>query len=289
MSWFRTAMVVAALATVAPVVPASTQPAPPSPQVLLDFEEFEHPFFPLVKPERIEEFYARHGRPGHGVEFSLNARGLCLSVPGALCANSLASRGLGSDSHGGLVFLDGTSVVMNRRGGFTQSVSLFYTAPDVPGSLQVYDELDAGGMLLASLTLTTTPTGTQFSGCLAVGTPPFPHPQDPDPELYYCPFAQAFLPFAGRAKSLVLGGVANMIAFDDIALGLGPAAQPPVPDGYIIPPLGATSTIDDDVITIQALPPIVGETAIPEPATLVLLGSGLLMLGSSVMCRRRRR
>ena len=76
-----------------------------------------------------------------------------------------------------------------------------------------------------------------------------------DPNGDYGPFEAIGVSFDGIAKSVAFGGVANQITFDNITFG--------------------SST------------PGTGASPIPEPATMLLLGSGLL--GSAALSRRRRK
>lgn len=72
----------------------------------------------------------------------------------------------------------------------------------------------------------------------------------------YCPWRPAATTFSGTALSISFGGSPNFIAFDNLTFGSDdPRTDPP--------------------------------TVIPEPATVVLLGSGLLLLAGAGMVRRR--
>jgi hypothetical protein len=71
----------------------------------------------------------------------------------------------------------------------------------------------------------------------------------------FCPFFPIGVPFVGIGQSIVFGGVANQIVFDDITFG----SVTPDPD----------------------------PNPVPEPATLALVGAGLA--GLAALGRRRRR
>jgi PEP-CTERM motif len=72
----------------------------------------------------------------------------------------------------------------------------------------------------------------------------------------FCPFVAAGLAFSGTAQSVTFAGVANQIVFDDVTFGNSVPDQPP------------------------------GDNVVPEPATYVMMGTGLVMLGG--IARRRR-
>ena len=134
--------------------------------------------------------------PNLGIVFSANALAIIDSDAG------------GTGNFGGepspdtiMFFAEGTGVTMNVQGGFTTSISLYYTALVEPGSLTLFDGTDGTGNPLATLVLPLTPTG----GAL-------------DPTGTFSPLLPISLNFDGIALSAVLGGTAGLIAFDDIAL-----------------------------------------------------------------------
>ena len=170
----------------------------------------------------------------YGVAFSSNAQAICLNSTLVHCSNT--SRGglaPGSDK-GGLFFLSGSSTTMNVAAGFTTGFSFNYTDPfSSGGSVSVYDGVDGTGTLLGSFSL-----GLTTSSC-------------PGYNAGYCPFVPIGVSFAGTAKSIVFGGVANQVVFDDVTFG----ASRPGP-------------------------------GVPEPATWALLLTGFGVAG--VALRRRR-
>jgi len=150
----------------------------------------------------------------YGVSFDANALAICLNTPGSVCSNT--SRGGQGDPNsqlGALFFLSGSATTMNFAAGFDTGFSFFYAAPNTAGTVQVYDGLNGTGNLLASLNLGLTPSTCDFT--YSAG---------------YCPFAAAGVSFAGTAKSVNWGGVANYVVFDDVTFGSStPGTQTRVP------------------------------------------------------------
>jgi PEP-CTERM motif len=134
--------------------------------------------------------------PNLGIVFSANALAIIDSDAG------------GTGNFGGepspdtiMFFGEGTGVTMNVQGGFTITISLYYSALVDLGSLTLFDGADGTGNLLATLVLPLTPTG----GAL-------------DPTGSFSPLLPISLDFEGIALSAVLGGTAGLIGFDNITL-----------------------------------------------------------------------
>ena len=109
-----------------------------------------------------------------------------------------------------LFFLSGPSTFMDIPAGFTTGFSFNYTEPNTPGGfVTVWDGLDGTGTMLAMINLSLTP-----SNC-------------PGYSAAYCPFFPIGVGFAGTAKSIEFGGVANFVVFDDVTFG---SVTPGVPE-----------------------------------------------------------
>ena len=90
------------------------------------------------------------------------------------------------------------------------------------GTVSVYDGLGGTGTLLASTVLGLTSPGPcpGYTGA-------------------YCPFVADGLSFSGTAKSIVFGGVANQVVFDDITFGSATPGGVPEPETWALLLLGA--------------------------------------------------
>jgi hypothetical protein len=134
-----------------------------------------------------------------------------------------------------LFFLTGVGDVMDVPGGITTGFSFYYSGSSAEGNgtVDIYSGLDGTGTLLASFVVDTSLTP------LCTSTP------------NYCVWQPDGVSFNGTAESVVFGGSANFIGWDNITLG------------------SAT--------------PVSGT---PEPATLALVGLGLL--GLVGVARRRK-
>lgn len=124
-----------------------------------------------------------------------------------------------------LFYANTVPMIMNVASGFSAGLSLFYSAiyPEFgPYSIDIYDNVNGTGNVLATLNLPITP----FEGA-------------PDPNGWYSPFVPIGIAFNETAYSLqFFGGKEGYIGFDNITLG--------------------------------------SATPVPEPTTMLLLGSGLI-------------
>jgi len=156
----------------------------------------------------VNEFYnggtssAGLSGPNLGVEFNGDVLLLCLNTVGTNCSNtSKGGFGVAGSDKGAIYFLSGNPI-MNVAAGFDTGFSGVFSAPFTPGTtIKVWSDLNAGGSLLASLTLGTTTA----AGCSIAGQ--------------YCPFENFSLAFAGTAKSVQFGGTLNQQVFDDLTFG----------------------------------------------------------------------
>ena len=103
-------------------------------------------------------------------------------------------------------FLTGVGDVMNVPAGFNTGFSFYYALQTGnSGSVSVYSGLDGTGTLLASLSLVSTPNP-------------------------YTVFVPVGVPLFGTAESVVFGGDANFIGFDNITFGSSTPGTGAVPD-----------------------------------------------------------
>ncbi len=197
--------------------------------IVLNFENI-NTSYPTTNYANIQEFYnggnSSQGTSGtnYGVSFEDNARAVCLNTLGTTANCSNTSRGgLGdpNSQRGGLFFTAGSETTMNVDAGFDTGFSFFYAAINQGGAVQVFDGLDGTGNLLATLNLSTTSSACSTS--FGAG---------------FCPFVAAGVNFAGTAKSVNWGGVANQVVFDDVTFGSSNPGQVPVPGTLGIVGLG---------------------------------------------------
>ena len=121
-----------------------------------------------------------------------------------------------------LFFLSGTAI-LNYAPGFNTGFSFFYSS-STAATINVYDDLNATGNLLTSLSLTAQFTGNNCAG---------------DPTGQFCNWTAVGASFVGIAKSVDFGGTVNQTAYDDITFGSATAGdRGTVPEPAILSLLG---------------------------------------------------
>lgn len=189
--------------------------------VTLDFEGIAP--YPNSNNVLIQNFYnggtSSIGTSGtnYGVGFSNNALLICLNTPGVTCSNT-SRGGIGNpaSARGALFFLSGGSTTLNYASGFSTGFSFNYVSFSFAGDVNVYDGLDGTGNLLATLSLSPNANaGACFPGSGS-----------------FCPFSPVGVAFAGTARSIAFGGVANQIVFDDITFGSATPGGVPEPETW---------------------------------------------------------
>jgi len=133
----------------------------------------------------------------YGVEFGSNALSL-IDADAAGGSGNFANEPSPSTV---LFFLTGTAV-LNYAPGFDTGFSFFYSS-STAATINVYDEVDAAGNLIASLILTAQHT----SNCTG------------DPSGTFCNWTPIGVSFAGTAKSIDFGGTVNQTGYDDVTFG----------------------------------------------------------------------
>ena len=149
--------------------------------------------------------------PNYGIAFSSNAL--------AVVRNNVGGSGNFGDEPSPVTimsFLTGSAATLDVAAGFATGFSFYYSTPFNPGSIRVYDGLNATGNVLATLTLPTTPDGAT-AGCTD------------NPGAAYCPLLPIGVSFAGVARSIDFGGTGNNIGFDNITFGSA-TPMPGVPE-----------------------------------------------------------
>jgi hypothetical protein len=160
--------------------------------IVLDFEG-------LQDLEPVLEFY-NGGTGGYGSSSGSNY-GITFS-PNSLA--SIDSDAGGTGNFGGepspdtaMAFMTGTAI-LSMEGGFDTGFSFSYSAINSPGTVAVYDGLNATGNILANIALPVT------------------NSDGGDPNGDFSPFYNAGASFSGTARSIDFGGTVDQIGFDNI-------------------------------------------------------------------------
>jgi hypothetical protein len=156
--------------------------------ITLDFEG-------IGNQAAVGNFYNGGLGVNYGVEFVGNALGIVAAEAGG------TGNFTGAPSMPTILFwLDGPATIMNVAAGFTDGFATYYTSIDQPGSISIYDDLNGTGNLLATLNLSAL--GSQGTSGAAYDT-----------------WALIGTTFKGTGKSVVFGGTANYIGFDNVTFG----------------------------------------------------------------------
>lgn len=206
-------------------------------------------FDSFLDREAIGSFYAGGaGGTGHGPSLGIDFSANELAITSRNAGGT--GNFQGNPSGSGIMFwLAGTDSYVNVASGFGSGFSLYYSAVEgFGGSVTIWDGLNGTGSVLGTLQLPAFQSGVGTAACPLSGK--------------YCSWTAAGTAFSGTARSVTFNGTANFIGFDNLTFG----------------------SADPSTMTVVDPPPI---TTMPEPATLALLGTGLLALGA-VAARRRR-
>ena len=120
-----------------------------------------------------------------------------------------------------MFFLGTNEVILNVAAGFTTGFSFFYSSY-TDASVRIWDDVNGGGNLLASLPL----RGQYNENCVG------------DPTGFYCNWTAEGVLFNGVAKSVDFVGEPDRVAFDDITFGTNRPGEVPEPASLALLGLG---------------------------------------------------
>ena len=145
----------------------------------------------------------------YGISFSANAVAVCLNSTTTTCSNA-STGGLVPTSNKGALGLAANGVaIMDFSTAYTGAVGFRYAIAAGAGFIKAYDGVGGTGTQLANLTLLPNATGCPaYSATL-------------------CTFGPGGLGFLTNVRSLVFGGMAGGVVWDDITLGGGNDPLPP--------------------------------------------------------------
>lgn len=164
--------------------------------------------------EYVREYY----NGGYGGSGSGPGPNFGVSFPGSTYTSIDADDG-GTGNFGGepsgytAVSFQQSGAWMNVPAGFSDGLSFYYSNPNGPNSIYIYDGIDGTGNLLATLFLPQTAYQGQM-----------------DPTGNLSPLVYASVTFSGTARSVDFLELAHRAYVDDIRLG----APVPVPGGVVL-------------------------------------------------------
>ena len=159
----------------------------------------------------------------YGISFDANAVAVCLNSLSVTCSNASTGGLVPTSAKGALGLASSGVAVMDFASAYTGAIGFRY-AQITSGSsfIAAYDGIGGTGTLLISLTLTGS-----AAGCPAYSA-------------QLCTFAPGGLGSLTNVRSLVFGGTAGQVLWDDITLGAGndplppPALPVPEPAGWML-------------------------------------------------------
>lgn len=162
-----------------------------------------------------------------GISFDANAIAVCLNSLTTTCSNASTGGLVPTSARGALGLASSGITVMDFATAYTGAIGFRY-AQKIPGSsfMAAYDGAGGTGTLLMSLTLTGS-----AAGCPAYSA-------------RLCTFGPGGLGFLTNVRSLVFGGNAGDVVWDDITLHAGndplppPAFSVPEPVSWVMMVLG---------------------------------------------------
>lgn len=145
----------------------------------------------------------------YGISFSANAVAVCLNSTTITCSNA-STGGLVPTSRKGALGLGNSGVaVMDFTAAYTGAIGFRYAIASGVAFIKAYDGIGGTGTQLANLPLFPNATGCpSYSATL-------------------CTFGPGGLGFLTNVRSLVFGGTAGGVVWDDITLGAGNDPLPP--------------------------------------------------------------
>ncbi len=152
-----------------------------------------------------------HAGPNLGVLFGPTALSIVdEDVPGTSGRPNTGNFGNEPTPDTVLFFLE-AQAVLNVAAGFADGFSFYYSSTTWDGVVSVYDQVDAGGTLLGTISLSPLGEGQG------------------DPTGSYNRWRADGLSFDGLARSVAFGGTGDRIAFDNVTFGSATPSPPSAP------------------------------------------------------------
>jgi hypothetical protein len=144
-----------------------------------------------------------------GISFSSNAVAVCLNSTTIICSNASTGGLVPTSNKGALGLASNGVAIMDFSTAYTGAVGFRYAIASGVAFIKAYDGVGGTGTQLANLPL--------FAN--AIGCPAY--------SATLCIFGPGGLGFLTNARSLVFGGMAGGVVWDDITLGAGNDPLPP--------------------------------------------------------------